>query len=387
MERQEQNFIALLSQAVQPHKEVELQDPSYTEILKLADSHAVTSLLYPALKKQLPMGDPLLAGMKKQSFSAATRESIQSKELGQIFAACKEQQIPVLPLKGCVIKALYPYPELRFMSDADLLIREEDGKKMREIMEGLGHRFHKVDAGDTDVYVSPLHMNYEIHRGLEGEGFSESSRRFTGKLLELARPGKENPYLLELSPEDHYVYILCHFIKHFIYGGVGVRQLADLFICYNGWKPEKEKLESLLRELELTEFHHRLKALWNYWFSGAVPDPVTEELGSYILHSGVFGNEAQRSTDRLLSEGQGKSYVFARLFPPYKVMKGYFPVLKKVPFLLPIFWVWRGIRGVLFRRDKLKFELKAMANTDDESLDQRRSFYHQCGLSVYSKEA
>lgn len=387
MERQERNFIALLSQAVQPKQMSVLQEPSYADILKLADSHAVSSLLYPALKKHLPMGDPVLAEMKRNSFSAATRESIQEKELSQIFAACRDRKIPVLPLKGCVIKSLYPYPELRFMSDADLLIRAEDREAMRTVMEGLGHRFHKVDAGDTDVYISPLHMNYEIHVELSEEGFSEQSRAFTGKLLELAHPGSHNPYLLELPPEEHYIYILCHFIKHFIYGGVGVRQLTDLFICYHRWELDSSKIDALLRDLELTQFHDRIKALWEHWFSGKEADEVTDSLGTYILHSGVFGNEHQRSTDRILSEGQEKSYILARLFPSFKIMKGYFPWLKKLPFLLPFAWIWRAIRAVLFRRDKLSTELKAMKETDEDALEQRRTFYRRCGLKVYSKDA
>ena len=387
MEVQEQNFIALLSQAVQPHKAAQLREPNYPEILKLADSHAVTSLLYPALKKHLPMGDPVLAELKRNSFSAATRESIQGKELKQIFAACQDAKIPVLPLKGCVIKALYPYPELRFMSDADLLIRPQDRDSIRTIMEGLGHRFHKVDAGDTDVYVSPLRMNYEIHLELTEEGFSEKAREFTGKLLEIAVPDKDNPYLLGLPPEEHYVYILCHFIKHFIYGGVGVRQLTDLFICYHGWELDEEKVNALLCGLELIQFHDRIKALWDHWFDEKDADDVTGSLGTYILHSGVFGNEEQRATDRILSKSQDKNYVFARLFPSYKTMKGYFPILKKLPFLLPFAWIWRAIRAVLFRRDKLNTELKAMKTTDEDALDQRRTFYRDCGLKVYSKDA
>ena len=385
MELQERNFITLLSAAVQPGKIPEPQDPDYPHILRLAESHAVTGLLYPALKKVLPSGEALLTSLKKQSFSSAAREGIQEKELARIFAACQEAGIPILPLKGCVIKALYPYPELRLMSDADLLIREGDGRKMRSLMEGLGFRFRKVDAGDTDVYVSPLSMNYEIHLDLEGEGFSPASRRFLKRLPDLAHAVREGSCILELPPEEHYVYILCHFIKHFIYGGVGVRQLADLFLCRHRWDLRWERVRSLLEELELEAFHSSLEALWGHWFLGEEATDLTEELGTYILKSGVFGNEEQRAADRLLSQNKEKSYVLSRLFPPYKTMKAYFPILKKLPILLPFAWVWRAIRAVLFRRGKLNTELKALSGRDEGQLDHRRRFYHQCGLSVYDQ--
>ncbi len=385
MNLQEKNFIALLGAAVQPGKVPVLEEPSYPEILRLAESHAVTGLLYPPLKKCLPGDDPFLLRMKKQSFASATRESIQETELARIYEVCNKTEIPILPLKGCIIKNLYPHPELRFMSDADLLIQHEHRDRIREGLEGLGFRFHKVDAGDTDVYVSPLSLNYEIHLGLSDEGFSQKSRDFTGSLLNLSHPKNDNSYVMELCPEDHYIYILCHFIKHFIFGGVGIRQLTDLFICYSRWELDLHRIEERLEELELTEFHGNLKALWEHWFHEAPAGAITEALGEFILHSGVFGNEEQRATDRILSVSQENNYVFSRLFPPYRVMKGYFPILKKLPFLLPFAWVWRAIRAVLFRRNKLSTELKALTHTDEQALDSRRQFYHRCGLSIYDK--
>lgn len=385
MTTQERNFISLLGCGIGAKESFDLEDPDYSEILRLADNHGVTGLLYPPLKKVLPLNTPVLSELKKHSFSSATRDSLRGKELGQIFAACTQAQIPILPLKGCVIKDLYPHPELRLMSDADLLIREEDSIKMRELMEGLGHHFHKVDAGDTDVYISPLALNYEIHKTLEAEGFSAETKAFTGNLLNVCKPIEDGSYPMVLPEEEHYAYILCHFIKHFIYGGVGVRQLCDLYICHRKWDMNPTRLDKLLGELKLKAFHNTLKALWEHWFSDGECTPLLDDLGTYILHSGVFGNEEQRATDRLLSVSQENNYLLRRLFPPYQVMKGYFPILQKIPVLLPFAWLWRAIRAVLFRRSKLNTELNALYHTNEEALDSRRQFYHRCGLSVYDK--
>lgn len=383
MQQQERNFICLLREAVLPGCRIELQEADFPAILDLAEKHAITGLLYPPLKKLLPPTDPILREMKKKSFSAATRESIQAKELSQIFSAFEEAKLPVLPLKGCVIKELYPYPELRFMSDADLLVREQDAQAVRRLMEQLGYTYKKVDAGDTDVYLSPVGMNYEIHLSLRGEGFSEKSRSFAESLLELAQPKAPYTYVKELPPVEHYVYILCHFIKHFIYGGVGVRQLTDLYICQKKWSLDQDPLNRILRELELSRFYKNLQELWLSWFENAPESPHAEALGDYILSSGVFGTEEKRSTDRMLQNGQGSKYVLSRLFPPYSTMSGYFPILKKAPVLLPCMWGWRAVRAMLFRRKKLSAELSAFENADEKSLQDRRSFYANCGLTVY----
>ncbi len=385
MNLQEKNFISLLRASVLPGLVPQLEEPDYDEILSIAERHAVTGLLYPGLKKCLSPQDPLLSQMKKRSFGAATSASIRKKELGKIYDLCNNRELPVLPLKGCIIKELYPYPELRTMSDADLLIPPAGRSAIRKGLEDLGFRFHKVDAADTDVYISPLSLNYEIHLDLTEEGFSSKSRDFCARLLELSKPAEAESFVMALPPEEHYIYILCHFIKHFIYGGIGIRQLTDLYICYSNWGLDLQKVRDLLEELELSSFHNNLKALWEHWFLETPSTDTTEALGSYILHSGVFGNEEQRATDRLLSAEREGNYIFSRLFPPYRLMKGYFPILRKLPFLLPFAWIWRAFRAVLFRRKKLTAELNAMSATDAHALNSKRQFYRHCGLSVYDK--
>lgn len=385
MQLQEQNLIQLLKAAIIPGYSPELQEVDFPAIFALADKHAITSLLYPPLKKVLPISDPFLSDMKKRSFSAATRESMQSKELSGIFAACEKAQIPILPLKGCVIKHLYPYPELRFMSDADLLIPREEERNMKALLQDMGFRFHKVDTADTDVYISPVGMTYEIHKCLKEEGFHEPSKEFADKLLELSHAQPSFTYVRQLPPEEHYIYILCHFIKHFIYGGIGIRQLTDLYVYQRNQEMDPQKLCVLLEKLGLQQFHDSLQTLWTFWFENGTGGDLTLQLADYILSSGVFGSEAHRATDRFLANGQGRKYFLHRLFPPYRTMSGYFPVLKKAPILLPFLWIWRILRALLFRRSKLKYELHSVGHTEAQLIQERRNFYYSCGLSVYEE--
>lgn len=384
MDRQANNFIQLLRASINAGVQPDLDEPNYAEILMLAQKHAVTSLLYPAAKRAA-LPPEIVAELKKLSFAAATRESLQARELTQILNACEEKEISVVPLKGCIIKYLYPNPELRYMSDIDLLIPAKKATAMRELMEQLGHRYEKVDAGTTDVYISPLGMNYEIHLDLSSEGFHAASEAFLASLLALAQPRTGHRYVCELPVEEHYIYVLCHFVKHLIYGGIGVRQLMDIYICRKKWALDEKKLRAFLKKLDLAVFNETVLSLGRHWFEGGKADETASQLGEYILGSGVFGNEEQRVTDRILKEGQGTRYIFKRIFPPYRIMKEYFPVLKKLPFLLPFLWVWRAIRAVLFRRNKLSTEVAVMGATDSQSLSDRAAFYQRCGLQVYTE--
>ncbi len=382
---QQKNFIALLKAAVVPGSVPVLEDPNWADILSLAASHAVTALLYPPLKRFLPPTDPILMSLKKQSFSAATRSGLQNAELSKIFDACEREQISILPLKGCVLKDLYPYPELRFMSDADLLIDRKNEKSMRALLESQGFCFHKVDAGDTDVYISPIGLNYEIHKSLEDEGYNSQTRAFSKSLLSASGSKAPYRYIRSLPAETHYIYVLIHFIKHFIYGGIGVRQFTDLYIFRKEQNLDEDKLREGLEDLGLSQFHQKLQNLCHYWFEDGTADPITEELSDYILSSGVFGTEENRSTDRILSNRQRGNYFIARLFPTYGTMCGYFPILRKIPILLPFMWLWRMIRATLFRRKKLLRELDSLSSNDEDILARRAKFYQNCGLSVYDK--
>lgn len=381
MQQQEKNLIALLRASVFTQDVPTLFEPDYAQILLLAQKHAVAGLLYPAVKRLSPPPD-ILSELKKLAFAAATRETLQAQELEEITNACEQAQIPVLLLKGCILKSLYPIPSLRYMSDIDLLIEPKDAKTMHSILLSFGYTEEKIDASSTRVYTSPQTMRYEIHLELTSEGYHAPSQQFASELMARSIPMEGKSYIRILPLVQHYAYLLCHFVKHFIYGGIGIRQLIDIYLCQKKWQMDDAQLHPLLDTLGLVAFHNNLTALAKHWFEGAEADASVLELGDYLMASGVFGNEAHRSTDRMLQQGQGVAYLWRRTFLPYRTMKQYFPILKTLPFLLPVFWIWRIVRALFFRRKKLRAEVSAFESTDSEMIAQRAAFYERCGLDL-----
>ena len=361
------------------------------ESLPAAQAHGVANMLYYALpylsEEQQPQGQERRI-LKELAFSAATREAVQQRELETLLARFEAERITVLPLKGSVVKQLYPKPEMRYMSDTDLLYDPAQADSIKSVMEGLGYTTNRFAQGDTDIYISPIRMNYELHRSLCDEGFNDGSRRFLERLLSLAKPQNGKQYVLELPTEEHYAYLLCHFVKHLLNGGIGVRQVMDIYLCKRQWSFDERKLQALLKELELSEFAATLERLAECWFGSGTGDAVTDELGAYILGSGTFGTDKQRVTDRILKEQKDANravYVLRRVFPPFALMSFYFPRLKKLPFLLPFYWIFRIFRGIFCRRQKLSVEMDTVFRTTDETVRERAAFYRRCGLKVYEK--
>ena len=382
---QHHNLIELLRASLQEGYVPQLQAPCFEELLLLAGQHGISALLYPAVKHQ-PLPPPVHKLYREEAYSAATRETLQSQALARFFDLCETKEIPVLPLKGCVIKEIYPQPALREMSDVDLLISRKKRRDIATLMAQLGNRPVPIDCDGTDVYESPLGLRYEVHFSLDEDGFNPASKNFCAKLFEQATPQTNKCYVHELPPETHYTYILCHFVKHLLYGGVGIRQLTDLYLWHKHKNTDTARLQSLLQELDLEKLHTTVQTLALHYFEGQPATEATDELGRYLLSSGVFGNEAQRQTDRMLQEGEGVSYYLHRCFPPYSAMRKYFPSLRYLPILLPFYWLWRILRALFFRRKKMKTELELLKTQHNDDLKDRVEFYRRCGLSVYEEK-
>ena len=63
-----------------------------------------------------------------------------------------------------------------------------------------------------------------------------------------------------------------------------------------------------------------------------------------------------------------------------------YPALDKFPFLLPVFWIIRGIDTVLFHRDKIAKQKKRLNALTPVNIDQYRRELHDVGLNFNFEE-
>ena len=69
------------------------------------------------------------------------------------------------------------------------------------------------------------------------------------------------------------------------------------------------------------------------------------------MDSGTYGTVTHGVENAVQKDGRLK-YFFGRIFLPYRAMCGLYPVLKKIPVLLPFCWVARWIKAIV-RKPKL----------------------------------
>ncbi len=376
----------------------------------LAKRHAVVSIVYDALKKnnvfqnvinQLSNGNDVSQLMKKwdeASNQAITKEILFDNELDKIKTAFSDEQIYSVPLKGIVIKKLYPRSGMRQFCDYDVLIRPNDANKVKAIMKTLGYSVSNETKAEEEVHQAvsvidckkmPI-FNFEIHKKLfwgNNEGYFSkiwdrvllpSNNFVLTKLTDSKSINDElqltdsksinqntNFYEGKLTDEDVYLFHLAHFNSHLNErSGAGIRYLADhyllkKFICS---KPNfnRKYVEGVLINENISEFEQRINSITDNLFDAPTEEIRIDDLYDFLAN-GVHGSVENKVKMNVSKDGKFKFFI-KRAFPPYNDMCIYFSILKKMPFLLPFCWIARFFI-VLFdkkRRTTAKTEIRQL---------------------------
>ena len=124
----------------------------------------------------------------------------QMKAVEQLCEAFDAEGIAYMPLKGCLMKRLYPSPELRPMGDADILIRPEQYERIRLVVEKLGYD-EQVES-DHELIWHRKDLNLELHKRLI-PSYNRDYYRYFGDGWNLAKVERGTRYMM--TCEDEYI--------------------------------------------------------------------------------------------------------------------------------------------------------------------------------------
>jgi hypothetical protein len=286
----------------------------------------------------------------------------------EIFARFDEKGIRYLPLKGYVMRGLYPSPEARTSCDIDVFYDKARRADVEEILTAFGFENHSDSANHgewvKDEITVENHHELAANNGIYQEYYKDIWSRLR------AVSGTKFAF----SDEDYYIYLMVHAAKHFAHGGFGVRTVLDFYVYNQAKKLDREYLEKEFGKIRLTKFAAEMEKLANVWFGDETPDENSEFIGEYILKSGTYGlstnSTAINSAGVNGSVKKAKSrYWFKTLFPSYKNMCQPYPVLKKAAILLPIMWVYRWFDVLFTRRKNVKAAMNRVQTLDEKSVD------------------
>ena len=133
-----------------------------------------------------------------------------------------------------------------------------------------------------------------------------------------------------------------------------MRVVFDLFLYRRKFFDEinDEKLKKSLDAEGLFDFYTLLLRLVDYWF-GEKSENDSEEIvkaAYYIATGGTYGSHENRVSYGVREKGK-LGYIISRVFPPYKHMKLRYPVLRKLPILLPFMYIVRFVASAFNGRN------------------------------------
>ena len=298
--------------------------------------------------------------LQERNLAVYRYEQIQY-EFEQICGALEQAKIPFLPLKGSVIRPLYPEPWMRTSCDIDILVAPQDLERAQATLE-TKLDYTLAGKGDHDIsLMSPGGVNLELHYQLLEDGAKDSEKIVLGNIWDVVEPAEGKNAHCKMPDEYLYCYHIAHITKHLRYGGCGVRSILDTWFLNHKIDFDKEKRDALLQEAGLFSVAKAIENLAEAWFSGVEGDSLTESLGEYILTGGVYGTFDNKVAAQQTRKKGKFSYLFSRIFLPYSQMKFKYPRLQKCPILYPFYIVKRCF--LLLNKEKRALALREVDQT------------------------
>lgn len=311
----------------------------------------------------------------------------QIDKLEAVTNAFDKNNIDYMLLKGTRLKALYPKPEMRVMVDLDILIKLEQYEKIKQCMTDLG-LFEEYESDHEFIWSDKRLVHIELHKRLF-PSYNPDFCRYFGIGWERAKNHDPQKSSFELSPEDEYIFIFTHFAKHYRDGGIGIRHMLDLYLfAMHNPQMDSKYIESQLRELQLFDFYKNVRHTLEVWFEGAEVSITDTLITNKIFGSGAYGTresldaaKALRVTNRSKTTLGGRfRFILKSAFPSVSVAKDSFPILKRIPVLLPAVWILRLVKSVIFKKNALKNVLSQAKSINDETVSSYREELKSVGL-------
>ena len=333
---------------------------------KLAGVHSLCPVISAALVNNNLCDGDLRDFFVSEIYRAIRSDEMRTYELKNMCDVLNRERIPHIPLKGVIIKNMYPESWYRTCSDIDILVHKQNFEKTLDIfINQLKYSVIKKDEHDIGLR-SPSGIYVELHHKLM-ESFVFEDKTFPDA-WEYSHKTSEESYTYHMCDEMFYLYHIAHMAKHFKYGGFGIRLLIDLWILNHIDNIDYDKRNNLIDFASLKEFNYAVNRLSDIVFLGQESDETYDFFLRFILDSGTHGTKS----NEVISYRNNKnktSYMLSRIFMPYKEFCLVYPELKTKKWLYPYRSVCRWLK-ILLRMDykRISDEMKINNSLDERTV-------------------
>ena len=315
----------------------EKTDLSYSQedfesVFKLAVKHDIAQIVSYAVIDN----EEIAKTARKYMFDASYRDTKNTYTYGLACDILNKNKIQFVPLKGMILKDLYPESFMRTNCDIDILVHKSDFDKAVKVLSDGGF----TQSGDLrfhDVSLLYDNTNLELHFSIcEGINSIDS---VLSRVWENTAPAENFKYLQ--TREFFVFHHIAHMAYHFLSGGCGIRPFIDLWIMQKNNYFDGQRVNEFCKEAGLCKFYEAVMQTVDFWFKNGEQTKTTERITDYVLKGGVYGNYGNKAAARTAKKGGKIKNLLSSAFPRYEYMKTPYPILGKYPILLPLCYVSR----------------------------------------------
>ena len=299
---------------------------------------------------------------RSKMLSTMINNELLMEEQNKIVDLLKEGGIPYAVLKGTSLSACYYNPSVRALGDIDLLVPVQFVDRASEILVSQG--FHAPE----DSFAHPYHIDFyknsivaELHYAVSTFPDSPAgaeAKKYMESWQEQLRQKHIGKYTFQSLSDSHQALsLLLHMERHMTTGCIGLRQLCDWAVFLTSVMPEYFE-DQILPELKICGLKE---------FAGVLTRTAIRYLGLNSAYGMPFQSVRERDVQAMIEEifragsihnknntKDGSNFfvdesgtasamrVFAARINSLARRK--FPVTKKLPFLLPLFWMYIPLR-------------------------------------------
>ncbi|MDD6729195.1 MAG: nucleotidyltransferase family protein [Eubacteriales bacterium] len=351
-------LIHLLRCALKSEKPEKAPDGlDWNALFELSKSQQVYSVITPVIDLNSVPAE-FSQELELYSQTELLRMLAMKSELDGITEDLNEMNIPFMLVKGSVIRNYYPLQKMRQMSDVDILYKKENQKELIAYMKKRGYRLRTSEA-NSDDFSKPPYYTFEFHRCIfdERDAFSPDF-----DLWKRAVQDSERTAEYHINDEDMLIYALCHMYDHYCVAGCGIRFVCDIYVLMNSFENlDWNYINKTFSDFNFKPFCDTAIGLSKAVFGEKEIAENEQKLLDFIMSGGVYGT--QKSLDEVIEQkynGSKFKYILKRMFPPSRQMKSVYPILSKLPFLLPFFYPVRIIQSLKYSKKTVKKEINSL---------------------------
>lgn len=299
------------------------------------------------------------------AYAKALRKNILfDVEYNHLCKQLDDEKIKYLPLKGILLKQIYPSSCLREMADIDILF-DGSPEKVKAIMQQMGYTCAQYDRANHDVYQKAPFFCIEMHRSLVDDSLFPTLYQYFEKIT--YAPAENSSFCLQMTKEQAYIYLIVHAYIHDTLAGTGLRTLLDINLYLQAYSDQldMDNIQYELAQIGLKEYEANVRNLSKKLLVYDTMSSEEQELLNNYIFAGKYGNQRRfihNRMDRIMNSTEKPTklfYIKKRLSYNQRNIENS-PFYSKHPKLSSLLYFTRPVKAVFKRPKAVIAEIKQL---------------------------